>query len=198
MRAFEILTEGYRYVGNCTNNHVAPHLQDMMDTAKEITYRTFVKSVGLDNVQGIFADYSWGYQRGDLRMKNDPYVRYYRSSYNGKLCYYVRHSGIEYIFVEDKEHDNEDDNTGAAIPITANDFSITGDGAMSQGIGRAPTFWGKKTPTSLSFHTTTSPSPKAAATMMRVIRQSKLETIISDEEVEPAAEVMRWLKQFVA
>jgi hypothetical protein len=168
----------------------------MMDKARQITYRTFVKAVGLDSLRGIFADYSWGHHRGDLRMKNDPYVTYFRSVFNGEQCYYVRHSGIEYIFIDDKD-EVEDADAPAAMPVSANDWSITGDGQLHRGLGRAPTFYGTKTPTSLTINSTEQPSKNASLTMMRMIKQSKLETVTFADDEEPAKETLRWLNQFV-
>jgi len=189
------LHEGFRYAGNCTDGTTAPYLQDMMDDAKRITYRTFVNAVGIDSMREIFGDYAWGYQRGEIRMKNDPYVYYYRSRYNGHLCYYVRHSGIEYIFVSDTE-DNEDDDL-PVIPITPNKFSITGDGALLQGTAPRPTFHGTKTPSSLTISCSTAPSAHAARTLLRMIKQSKLETITVDDDEETAKEMMAWLRTFI-
>jgi hypothetical protein len=197
MRAYEVLCEGFVYVGNCTDKHTSPHLQDMMDGARRIGYRTFTKAVGLDSVQSIFRDYGWGHQRGDLRMKNDPYVYYYRSKYDGKLCYYVRHSGIEYIFLEDTDQDQDVDKVGAVIPISPNKFSIMGDGAVLNTIKSGATFHGMKTPNSLSITATSAPSVHAATALTRMIKQSKLEIITMDDEEEPAKETLTWLRQFL-
>jgi len=194
MRAFEVMCEGFRYVGNCTDKSTAPHLQDMMDGARQITYRTFVKAVGLEALRSIFGDYSWGHRRGDIRMKNDPYVTYYRSMYDGKQCYYVRHSGIEYIFLDEDDTDSDD---APEIPVSANRWSIMGDGALLQGhVGRS-TFYGTKTPTSLDITSTGSPSAKAAAKLATMIKQSKLEMVTFAGDEEPAKETLRWLSQFI-
>jgi hypothetical protein len=195
MRAYEVLSEGFSYIGNCTDKYTAPHLEEMMDKAKQITYRTFVKAVGLDNVREIFGDYSWGYQRGDVRMKNDPYVSYYRSTFDGQPCYYVRHSGIEYIFVGEQTEGELEKKT---IPISANRFSILGDGAIVQGMSdSASVFHGSKTPNSLEIMTSRAPSAKAAKSLMRMIRQSKLEMIECDGDETSAKEIMSWLRKFI-
>ncbi len=195
MRAFEVMCEGFRYVGNCTDQSTAPHLQSMMDEAKEITYRTFVKAIGLDNMRSIFGDYAWGYQRGNIRMKNDPYVRYFRSNFDGKPCYYVRHSGIEYIFIDEDAMGKNDD--AAEVPVSANKFSIMGDGSFIQGHQQRATFYGTKTPTSLELDSTGAPSKNAANTLARLIRQSKLETITFAGEEEQSREALKWLSQFL-
>lgn len=196
MRAFEVMCEGYRYVGNCTDQTTAPHLQNMMDTAKQIGYRTFVKAVGLESLSAIFADYAWGHSRGNLRMRNDPYVNYFRSTFDGKPCYYVRHSGIEYIFVDEDSLPKEKKGDGT-IPISPNHWSITGDGALHRGLGERPTFHGTKTPTSLDISISSSPSKNAAATLTRMIKQSKLESLTVDGDEENARETVKWLSQFL-
>lgn len=195
MKAFEIMCEGYRYVGNCTDKSTAPHLADMMDQARPITFRTFVKAVGLESIRQIFGDYQWGHGK-DIRMKNDPYVTYFRSKFKGDPCYYVRHSGIEYIFVEEDALPKDSDGP-ATIPISPNQWSITGDGQLHRGLGRAPTFYGTKTPTSLSITSTSEPSKNAAATLTRMIKQSKLEVLNVDDDEEAAKDTLKWLSQFL-
>jgi hypothetical protein len=195
MKAFEFMCEGYRYVGNCTDGTTEPHLADMMDQAKQITFRTFVKAVGLDSIRAIFGDYQWGHGK-DLRMKNDPYVTYYRSKYDGKPCYYVRHSGIEYIFV-DEDHLDDDKDKAALIPISPNRWTIKGDGALLQGVHPPSIFDGTKTPDSLEISISSKPTKQAASTLMRLIKQSKLEMLTVDGEEEEAKETMKWLRQFV-
>ena len=201
MRAYEVLTEGFRYVGNCTNDHCAKHLEDMMDKAKQITYRTFVQGVGLENVRQVFADYSWGYQRGDIRMKNDPYVYYYKSTYDGVPCYYVRHSGIEYIFVPEEYLDRDDafgNHDAKPEPqITGNKFSVMPDGALVRDVVGRATFHGEKSPTSITVSISNAPNSKAANMMLRLVRSSKLETITVDGDEEPAADFMKWLRGFI-
>ena len=105
----EIISENYRFVGNCVGRHTEPFLEDMMDNAVEVSYRTLVNAVGLDEIKELFPDYAWG-QRG-LQLRDDANVAYFRSVYDGKKCYYVQHSRIEYIFVEDSYHFNEDVDT---------------------------------------------------------------------------------------
>ena len=42
--------------------------------------------------------YDTGSERGGLRLKDDWHVGYFKSTYDGKPCYYIDHSRIEYIF----------------------------------------------------------------------------------------------------
>jgi hypothetical protein len=71
----------------------------MVDAAIDVTYRTMLKHCPglLDWAESL------GYVRypsQGLTLKNDWHVSYHRSKYRGRRCYYVRHSSIEYIFVE--------------------------------------------------------------------------------------------------
>ncbi len=65
----------------------------MKDNSKDITERTFFKYVDRKEVEKMF-----GYDK-DFRISQDWYVRYYKGKFENKNCYYVLHSGIEYIFI---------------------------------------------------------------------------------------------------
>lgn len=78
----------------CCVNSTAEKIQDMVDNAIEITYRTFSKYVDIKSIEQQF-----GYGNY-LRLKNDYHVSFHRSKYDGRLCYYMRHSGIEYIYTK--------------------------------------------------------------------------------------------------
>jgi hypothetical protein len=77
-------------------------INDMTAAAKEITYRTFRKHLGRALVE---AEHGLGYDTGrrreiGLRMAKDWAVSYFRSTYQGKPCFYFRWSAIEHIFLE--------------------------------------------------------------------------------------------------
>lgn len=60
---------------------------DMVDGGREITVRTFLKRTDMDPMQfGV-----------DIRK--DWHVRFYKSKYKGKPCYYMDHSCIEHVYV---------------------------------------------------------------------------------------------------
>ena len=90
----------YYYETNCVNSS-ANAINNMVDQAKKISYRTFMEKVGRDTVRGVypFSIYAWGRNEEGLRLKDDWHVRYYQSMYKGRPCYYVDHSSIEYVFV---------------------------------------------------------------------------------------------------
>jgi hypothetical protein len=85
----------------CCVNSTAELIHAMVDRAIEVTYETVHK-----HCQGLS---EWaanmGYEassRTGLTLKEDWAVSYYRSRYNGRPCYYVRHSAIEHIWLEVK------------------------------------------------------------------------------------------------
>ena len=85
----------------CCVDSTAEKINVMVDVATEVTYRAIQK-----NCQGLRA---WAHQmgyatsraeisRGELTLKRDWSLPYYRSRYAGQPCYYVEHSKIEYIW----------------------------------------------------------------------------------------------------
>jgi hypothetical protein len=84
------------YIGNCTHLP-ARHVIEMADRAKETSYNALIKQVGTDQLKSLFPHYAWGQGQG-LKLKDDYCVRYYRSQYQKRKCYFVVHSAIEYIF----------------------------------------------------------------------------------------------------
>lgn len=101
--AKRLALRSFCYAFNCTELRYAdvPWLEDMIENAMEITFRTFSRRVdGL----AAFAD-SMGYdvgrkRTGRLRLAKDGHVRYYRSKYKGQPAYFMVHSLIEYVFLE--------------------------------------------------------------------------------------------------
>lgn len=93
--------KSYHYLTNCIGS-TAELIQAMTGEAKEITYDTLLKHVSVDELQEIFPYYSWSRgERGGVAMRWDFMVSYWKSTYDGRPCYYVDHSRIEYIFVEE-------------------------------------------------------------------------------------------------
>jgi hypothetical protein len=87
----------YVYETCCTNIPTGqiPALNEMILDAHEVTYKTMLK-----HVRGLL---DWAEQRGyspasDLHLKDDWAVGYYKSTFAGRPCYFVRWSAIEYIW----------------------------------------------------------------------------------------------------
>ncbi len=75
-------------------------LTDMMDAGEEVTYDFLVHNVGKHVVQEVFSDYNWTKKPNEgLLMKDDYHVRYFQSVFRGNPCFYIVHSAIEYIFL---------------------------------------------------------------------------------------------------
>jgi len=75
-------------------------LQKCIDDAKEISRRTFLYRVPHKDLQEHA--YALGYARHHtqgMTMAADSYVKYYRSTFKGELCYFFVWSGIEQLYV---------------------------------------------------------------------------------------------------
>ncbi len=81
-----------QYLTNCVNS-TAQKINDMVDRAREITFETFARNCEWRSWAESIGYGPW------LYLKNDYHVSFYRSVYEGKKCYYICHSCIEYIFV---------------------------------------------------------------------------------------------------
>jgi len=109
----------WRYMGCCVDfgscgENGGDRLNNMIDQAREIGYRTFIGAVGIRTVASVFPQYTWRKpkrswedddevmdrdNRGGLTLRRDYHVRYYKSRYGDSPCYFIVHSAIEYIFV---------------------------------------------------------------------------------------------------
>jgi hypothetical protein len=80
------------YTTNCVSS-TANAIIEMVNKSREITYETFIKYVSSQELLEMFCNgLKW------KSLKRDKHVRYYKSTYNGKPCYYLDHSAIEYIW----------------------------------------------------------------------------------------------------
>ena len=66
----------------------------MTEQAEQVTYGTVARNCDLTQFKAMM-----GYGKTGLALKNDWHVGYFKSEYKGQECYYIVHSGIEYIFV---------------------------------------------------------------------------------------------------
>jgi hypothetical protein len=80
----------------CCVNADGEDIAAMVDCAINVTYATIRKHcAGLAEWER-----NMGYERLGLKLKDDWAVRFHRSRYRGRRCYYIRHSAIEYIWTE--------------------------------------------------------------------------------------------------
>lgn len=93
------MSQEYKLYRSCVDHSQSEvyKLHDMIDSAREITFKTFAKHCDWKP----FAEtiYAIGSQKG-LHLKDDWSVSFYKSKYNGKKCYYMKHSSIEYIYLK--------------------------------------------------------------------------------------------------
>ena len=87
----------YRYAACCVDS-TAELIGDMTERARAVTLATLRKyCAGLADWERANL-YAVGNERGGLRLANDWAVAFFKSVYNGKPCYFVKHSQIEYIW----------------------------------------------------------------------------------------------------
>lgn len=69
-------------------------ISSMVDNARQVTLRTIRKRCDIAELEE-----SLGYGK-HFRLDKDWHVRYYKSIYDGKKCYFINHSCIEYVFAD--------------------------------------------------------------------------------------------------
>ncbi len=88
---------------DCTSHAPGRETQElikMIDTATDVTRRTFLKHVDHDNLATVAE--ALGYSKHPsqgLTMAGDWHINYSRSTYYGRRVYFFKWSGIEHIFV---------------------------------------------------------------------------------------------------
>lgn len=93
-RPFVLFT---RCVDEQTSEHV-DRLDNMTARALEISKETFFRHVSLPRLAARLG-YAYGRHAPGLRLTSDRCVRFYRSSWQGKRCYYLDWSRIEHVFL---------------------------------------------------------------------------------------------------
>jgi mRNA degradation ribonuclease J1/J2 len=74
-------------------------LNECVDVAVEITRRTFLKHVDIDSLRQLERELGYmAHAKQGLTMASDWAVSYFKSTFNGRPCVYVRWSAIEHIF----------------------------------------------------------------------------------------------------
>jgi hypothetical protein len=85
----------YKYLTNCVSCGDGDAINEMSDNALPITLRTIQKHC----IDFKEVTEKLGYGK-DFAISNDYHVRYYKSKFKGKKCYFFTWSCIEYIFTE--------------------------------------------------------------------------------------------------
>lgn len=93
----------FKYLVNCVECDDGNAINDMKNTARQITRETFLKWVDRASLASI--ERRLGYERWPahgLTMAGDWHIAYYRGKFQGVPAVFFVWSGIEYIFTEGK------------------------------------------------------------------------------------------------
>jgi hypothetical protein len=84
----------FKYVHACPSS-TYEDIMALKESEVDVTLETFRRRIGLKQWRQLQA--ALGYDR-DFPISRDWHVGYYRGIYRDEQAYFVRHSGIEYIF----------------------------------------------------------------------------------------------------
>jgi hypothetical protein len=87
----------YSYTTCCIHS-TAEAIAAMVEGARDVTLRTVRQHCDISKWERA-SGYDTGGQRGGLRLRHDYHVSYSKSRYEGRPCYYICHSAIEYIWI---------------------------------------------------------------------------------------------------
>jgi hypothetical protein len=77
------------------------NLRSLYANDRQVTYATFAKHC---DSEAFARDLGYALGREDgLKLKNDRCVRFYRSKWKGKPCFYVDQSAVDFIFLPSEE-----------------------------------------------------------------------------------------------
>ena len=82
----------------CDGLATADELHDMQERSREITLATFRRRTNLNHVAPTLG-YVSGRNKAGVRIEKDPYIKFYRSTFRGKPCYWLDWSRIDHIFL---------------------------------------------------------------------------------------------------
>ena len=87
----------FKYFNNCVswNPNELESLEKLIDDEIEIEYAELIENVSQCELDAVFPFY----KDCSVTLETDWSVRYFKTKLNGKLCYMVRHSAIEHVFV---------------------------------------------------------------------------------------------------
>jgi hypothetical protein len=88
----------YLYVHSCVESS-QEDIHALKRSEKKVSLGTFRKAIGLEAWHELVKNL--GYRRGGVSIAKDWAVDFCRGVYRGVPCFFLRHSGIEYIFTKD-------------------------------------------------------------------------------------------------
>jgi len=83
----------------CCVNSTAAKIHAMVDAARDVTLATLRRHCRDIHQWAHDMSYAVGAERG-LHLADDFAVSFHKSHYDGRPCYYISHSAIEYIWTE--------------------------------------------------------------------------------------------------
>ncbi len=86
-----------RFITDCVNAN-GDDINEMVDAELEISLRTFLEHVNIDDLYSVLP-YERDPRKG-MTLRQDWAICFYRSKYRGDRCYFVKWSAIEFVFQE--------------------------------------------------------------------------------------------------
>ncbi len=87
------------FITDCVSS-TGEKINAMKDKSIDVSYKTFFRHVDWKTVSKMLG-YDLHPSQG-LTLKNDWHVSYHKSEYDGRPCYYLVWSAIEYVFCKEK------------------------------------------------------------------------------------------------
>lgn len=100
--------EEFQLYIRCVDSYSPEHvdrLNAMTDAGREVSFDTFFRHVDLRKVSESLG-YEYGAAQRGLHMRRDRCVRFFRSKWQGRRCYYMVWSAIEHVFLLRKDIDD--------------------------------------------------------------------------------------------
>lgn len=93
-----------RCVDSNTHEHVE-NLNAMTERGRQVSAKTFFRHVDLETISRQLG-YAYGRAEQGVRLARDYHVRFFRSRWRGRACYYLVWSAIEHVFLAPDDHKN--------------------------------------------------------------------------------------------
>lgn len=100
--AFGRRIKPYCYAGSCVIVDDIDGLKAMLEQKRRITYPTFQRHCHALRLWARLMEYDRTRAEG-LTLRDDRHVQYYRSRFRQQICYFLRHSGVEHIWMPEDD-----------------------------------------------------------------------------------------------
>lgn len=95
----------FRLSVRCIDVHAVADLDDLYDHDRKISFKTFCRHVDWKEVASRMGYIVTPGVRAGIRLSRDPCVRFYRSVWQGKPCYHMDHSAVDFVFLQQQNHE---------------------------------------------------------------------------------------------